>query len=131
MCPLDENRAAEDGTAAVFEFDRLRDICGDDATLEREFLEKLLHTTPDALSQLDSALAAGDPARVRSDAHSLKGSCLTLGAAALGAVCEQIESTARRGDLDPAHELLARARTEFHRLRRLLDGYLARGCRVD
>jgi HPt (histidine-containing phosphotransfer) domain-containing protein len=121
MCPRDDANAA-----TVFEFERLHDICGDDAALEREFLEKLLASTPEALAQLAAALAAGDPPRVRADAHALKGSCLTLGAAALGAVCQEIELAARRDDLDRARALLVRAREEFRRLQSLLGGYLAR-----
>ncbi len=126
MCPVDEHPAGEGAAATVFEFERLHDICGDDAGLEREFLEKLLATTPAALTQLAAALAAADPARVRADAHALKGSCLTLGAAALGAVCQQIELAAHRGDLEAARVLLARAHAEFERLRAVLDDYLAR-----
>ena len=112
--------------SAVFEFERLHEVCDGDHELEQEFLTKLLSSAADVLAQLTASLAAGDGARMQTDAHSLKGVCLTLGANALGAVCEELEQTSRDGDLRPAREMLARAKHDLQALRRVIEPYLGR-----
>ena len=53
--------------------------------------------------------------------HSLKGSAVTIGADAFGAVCAELEALGHERALDDARDTLARARQEFARLRAALE----------
>ena len=118
--------ATDERQSAVFEFERLHEVCDGDHELEQEFLTKLLTSASDVLAQLAASLAAADSGRIHTDAHSLKGVCLTLGANALGATCGELEQATRTGDLRPARELLERAQRNFQALRCVIEPYLRR-----
>ena len=83
--------------------ERFADITGPDpgaaelallARLIRSFLAK----TPPAVDRLGELLRGGDPAEVREQAHSLKGSASNLGAGPLAAIFADVEQLAREGD---------------------------------
>jgi two-component system sensor histidine kinase/response regulator len=106
---------------------RLEELCGSDADFRREVLRDFLELAPQLLARIDASIAAGDPTDVQRASHSLKGSSRTLGAAALGAACEELESLGREGALDAARDALARAREAFAHLRGALHAYLPDG----
>jgi HPt (histidine-containing phosphotransfer) domain-containing protein len=108
----------------VFRHDELRHRCGDDADLEREVLTEFLETAPRALARLEANVARGEGAHLRSESHRLKGTCQTIGAQTLGAVCARLEELGAQGALAEARALLAQATAELDRLRPLVAGYL-------
>ena len=108
-----------------FDFTCLRDGCGGDAEFEREVLGHFLTRAPETLARMDTAVGAGDGAELERASHALKGSCRQLGALPLGDLCEALEVMGRGGVLDQARDALATARTEFARVRAVLDSYLA------
>ena len=114
----------EDTARMVFEFERLHDVCMDDADVERKFVGDLLAIVPQTIARMTASVAAGDAAQVHASAHALKGHCLMLGAKALGLVCGELEHDARDGHLDRGRELLARAELELIRVRTVLETYL-------
>ncbi len=128
LCPSHSWEGAEpipQATAPpVFDFDRLHRSSGDDAKFARELVEILLHTAPQGLARLAAALEAGDAKEMDEAAHTLKGTCLTIGAQALGEVCQELMLLGRAGDLSAAPLLIARAEREFERLRAVLETYL-------
>jgi signal transduction histidine kinase/DNA-binding response OmpR family regulator len=101
-----------DGTAvldpAVLE--SLRDLAGDaQSNLLRDLHALFVRDTPARLQELGEAHAADDADSVAFAAHALKGSAANVGATRLTAVCQQIEDTARAGDLDGVDALIADA----------------------
>ena len=114
-------------TGAVLHLARLHDSCVGDAKTERACLGKLMASAPELLEQIATGLGAGDGPRVRIDAHTLKGSCLILGADALGGVCARLEEAAQEGNLDAARALLADAEHELERLREVVAAHLGDG----
>lgn len=96
--------------------------------LEDEFevlVRTFMEDSETRLETLASALGAGATEEVRSAAHSLKGSCGNLGAAALMNLCKEIEDSARAGELGGLDTCLAAAREEYARVRACLDDALA------
>jgi HPt (histidine-containing phosphotransfer) domain-containing protein len=73
-------------------------ITGGDAAMEREILADFRATNDGDVAALREALARRDLAQVASAAHRVKGACRTVGAGALAAVCERMESAGRRND---------------------------------
>jgi CheY-like chemotaxis protein/HPt (histidine-containing phosphotransfer) domain-containing protein len=78
------------------------------------------------LTGLREAHDAGDADRLESVAHSLKGSAGAVGAMGLSSLASEVVNLARRGQLTPIGEGLARLETEFDRvekaLRQIIDG---------
>jgi HPt (histidine-containing phosphotransfer) domain-containing protein len=63
----------------------------------RELVGTFLAQAPLRLSALRDAWRRGDARALELEAHSFKGSCGSLGAAAMAACCERLESSARQG----------------------------------
>lgn len=104
----------------------LRDVCMNDAELERKFLTELLESGPTVLSDIERSLSANDARGVQAYAHAYKGNCFMLGVLALGAACADLEEQGRIGELGSSAESLARAQRELDRARRVVELYLAR-----
>jgi CheY-like chemotaxis protein len=105
---------------------RLEASTGGDPGFTRDIVSLFLRDGAEALGALESSIAAGAALQVERGAHSLKGSCESVGAGPLAAVCRQLEQIGREGHLDAARDLLAEARREFERVRRVLDRHLAK-----
>jgi len=90
---------------------RLEEMLGPEAAHDPELLGQLSDTlqasAPDLLASLKQGVGAGDVAVVHQQAHGLKGAAASLGATALAELCEQIETQARSGALEPSAASLA------------------------
>ncbi|MCX7801038.1 MAG: PAS domain S-box protein [Fimbriimonadales bacterium] len=82
----------------------LAETCGDDPEFQREVLETFLQNLVPSLAALRQAVAAGDHEAVQKLAHSLKGGCATVGAAASATLLKRLELAARAGQ--PTEDLL-------------------------
>ncbi len=86
---------------------------------EPEELAKLVDifiaTAPDSIRQMRESLEARNAPGLSMAAHTLKGSCASLGATTLREVCAVLEQNARAGQLEGAAELIAGAGEELHR----------------
>ena len=71
-----------------------------------------LGESPKLIQRLRRAAGAYDAAELARAAHSLKSSSANVGAAALSRYCENMESSARRGDVDAARALLSQIEYE-------------------
>ena len=69
-----------------------------DPNVQRRLLEKFLGTSTDLVQTLEGALSASDLDQVAAAAHKLKSSARTVGALALGGLCEQLEIAGRAKD---------------------------------
>jgi CheY-like chemotaxis protein/HPt (histidine-containing phosphotransfer) domain-containing protein len=73
-----------------------------DPTLPRSarVIELFLNAVPELIDTLDEAIANKDAPRVKTLAHKLKGSCLSLGAEQMAAACYKVERAATEGRID-------------------------------
>ncbi len=90
---------------------RLEEMLGPEAAHDPELLGQLSDTlrasAPDLLASLKQGVGAGDVTVVHQQAHGLKGAAASLGATALAELCEQLETQARSGALQPSAASLA------------------------
>ncbi len=76
----------------------LEKSCGGDPRIIREVLALMLRDIPGRLDRLDGLLRAGDFPRVAWEAHGLKGTFLTVGAAESARACQELIAHSGRAD---------------------------------
>jgi HPt (histidine-containing phosphotransfer) domain-containing protein len=84
--------------------------------LSRLFVDRV----PEALAEIDAAVAVSDARRVGQKAHKLKGGCLAVGAEVMASLAETLQFEAERGDLDHALERSQALRSGYERVAELL-----------
>jgi HPt (histidine-containing phosphotransfer) domain-containing protein len=72
------------------------------------------------MQKLQQAVAANDAAEIARAAHSLKSSSANVGAKALSAYYEELETSARRSDTAQARKSLAKIEAEHGRVQTAL-----------
>jgi PAS domain S-box-containing protein len=96
---------------------RLRESSGDDPVFMRELLDEYMMSLEERVSELAGSACAGDAAKLRFQAHGLKGTSRTMGAAALGELFHQIEQCAAAGDPAAAQPAIEQLTPEVAKLR--------------
>jgi signal transduction histidine kinase/DNA-binding response OmpR family regulator len=86
----------------VLDSGRLQESCGEDDETIREVIADFLEVTPRGIARLADAVRNADTPQMQFEVHTLKGSCQTIGAMALGQLCEEIEHELRQGELSAA-----------------------------
>ena len=104
---------------------RLRESCGDDEETIQEVVADFLEVTPLGIQRLTAAISEGNERRIHYEAHTLKGSCRTIGAESLGALCEEIEQGTCQKDLALAAAYQAGVAREWERLYACLSKYVS------
>jgi PAS domain S-box-containing protein len=112
--------------AAVFRLELLRSFCDGDESFERHLLNDFRGALPTMLAEVRAAVRDGDAAQLEFTAHSLKGSCRTMGAEALAFAVAELERLGAAGELADADEPLQRCETELVRLDAALEAHLGR-----
>jgi HPt (histidine-containing phosphotransfer) domain-containing protein len=97
---------------------------GDNDEFLREISGIFLDDTPQRIAELDQSLVAGDVATFIRAAHSIKGSSSNLGATALRAVAEDLETRSRAEGLRDVRDLVAKVKEEFARAQAALEALL-------
>jgi CheY-like chemotaxis protein len=108
---------------AAFSEKVLRGIIDDEPAELARIVALFNNTAPASITKMREALAAKNAPQLAMAAHTLKGSCGSLGATTLREVCAVLERNARDGQLEGADELIATAETELQRLSEALIAY--------
>lgn len=85
---------------SVFEVSRLEETCGGKTSLMLRVIDRYIATSIDSVSEIERAAEDKDAVRLAAAAHALKGSSLTIGSPAVGAICQEIEHAAREGRIE-------------------------------
>jgi signal transduction histidine kinase/DNA-binding response OmpR family regulator len=93
--------------------DRLMETTGGDPEFVAVLLETFADEAPAILEELRGGLASGDSDAVRRAAHTLKSNGATFGATKLLALCAELESRARAGDLADGQQILRRVEASY------------------
>jgi HPt (histidine-containing phosphotransfer) domain-containing protein len=83
----------------------LVELVGDDPGMLRELLEEFLRNAEKQTAEIAAAAAAHDTTTVTGVAHTLKSAARSVGALALGELCQSLETAGNTGAL-PAWEAL-------------------------
>jgi two-component system, sensor histidine kinase and response regulator len=87
------------------------------AAVVNDLIEAFLTGAEARIAAMRSAIEHGDRNALASAAHNLTGSSGSYGASQLSAVAKQLETMARRANLEAASELLAQLEAEFERVK--------------
>jgi signal transduction histidine kinase/DNA-binding NarL/FixJ family response regulator/HPt (histidine-containing phosphotransfer) domain-containing protein len=103
---------------------------GGDPKLLRRVIKIFLKDRPKKISNLRRALARRDAPAVAAAAHAIKGPIALFAASSAKAIAEQLQETARQGQLADAPKLLRDLEEEIANLERKLRGYTAQASRA-
>jgi signal transduction histidine kinase/DNA-binding NarL/FixJ family response regulator/HPt (histidine-containing phosphotransfer) domain-containing protein len=92
---------------AVWNKTALHQLVGDNLGLHQRLLAKFLVNAYAQVTDIGAAAQTPDIGRVADIAHTLKSAARTVGALALGELCQQIETTGRTGDAPTSLALVA------------------------
>ncbi|MDL0430074.1 Hpt domain-containing protein [Marinobacter sp. TBZ242] len=99
----------------------LRDVMEDEFDI---LIKTFLMDSSDRIAHLRSALEHEDADRFSKSAHSLKGSCINIGAPRLGELCFDAEKAGRESRLQEAAELVDAIESEFRKVEAGLKEFL-------
>ena len=91
-------------------------MVGGDTAFLAEMIDTYLADSPQLLTDLGQAVAAGDAELLRRAAHSLKSNSENFGAHALAAIARALEELGKRGELAGAAALVAKGTAEYERV---------------
>jgi PAS domain S-box-containing protein len=97
--------------------------CGDEE-FAREMAATFLESARLSLVAFADAIEAGDPALLASEAHALKGACLSVGAADLADACRRLEDAGLRADLASARAASGPLRDGWGRVRLAFESFV-------
>ena len=98
------------------------DMVDSDKALAADILNEHLERTPSIVRSLDSALESKDFNQIAHQAHTLKGSLLTLGFLDAGNCARELETHAKVGQIKACGELVS----ELHRQLKSVEGTITK-----
>ncbi len=109
-------------TAGMDELTAMRDMFGEDFA---ELAVLYLTDSPRRIAALQMAAASKDAAQAARVAHSLSGSCASIGAISLASLCQALEIACKAGNLDRIDSKLQAIGIEYARIDAKLHSMLA------
>ena len=110
--------------------DRLLETAGDDPEFVTVLLESFNNSAPAVLQELRDGMSSRDSNVVRRAAHTLKSNAATFGATDLCALCAELETHARVGELPDGQEVVERIESAYLTVRAALETWRATLARV-
>lgn len=95
------------------ELDAVRDMFGADFA---ELAALYMNDSPPRIARLQAAGTEGDSATVAKVAHAFSGSCASIGASGLAALCKELEREAKAGKLDQFARRMSAIELEYGRI---------------
>lgn len=110
-------------TTELIDMDELKEIMDDDIELIKECFEDFKHDATEWLASIKQAMIANDAHRLEKAAHKLKGSLKYLAAEKVADIAFQLESMAKRGDLEGAREVYDTLQHKCEDLKTFMDSF--------
>ena len=101
------------GRFYVWNSGTLTDLVGNNPAMHQRLLTKFLTNAQTQVSAMVQALHVADAAPLGGIAHTLKSAARSVGALALGELCQQLENAGRAGDLATCTALMAELPSTF------------------
>jgi PAS domain S-box-containing protein len=121
--PPEGPAACPNDAAGIIDLQAALGSVGGDKALLRELIDLFLESSPGLLDELRAAAAAGDAARLKRAAHTLKGSVGYFSAPAAVVAAQRLERMGRDGDLTGADEACGQLEAEIDKLRPVLTRF--------
>jgi len=106
--------------------DMVRDAFDGNVHSLRDYFSSLIKTAGQQASSMRDAVDNGDAASLKLNAHTLRGSSLTVGMRNIGLLCARLEAMSSERKLDGSEKILRRLELEIKSAGSFLDKYLAR-----
>ena len=103
----------------------LTELVGENPAMHKRLLEKFLRSAQQQVTDLLSACAVNDAPTVQAVAHPLKSAARTVGALALGELCQALESAGQAGDTAACQQLAVGLAPALHAVSVKINGHLA------
>ena len=103
----------------------LSDLVGDDVDVIKEFLQEFQLSAVRNQQEIVQAFVSQNDGAIAAAAHQLKSAARSVGALALGALCEELETAAARHDKTSLQPLRDRLLDEMRRVDAYLDSVLS------
>jgi CheY-like chemotaxis protein len=100
-------------TFDIWNRNTLCELVGDNTAMHQRLLEKFLPNASKQVSSIEAAVQDGDVSKAADVAHALKSAARSVGALALGELCQQIETSGRGGDAARCTALVAALAAAF------------------
>ena len=113
--------------AKVLDLSVLKNAIGNDPAVMLEFLQDFQNSASKIALELTRACEHHESQLAGQQAHKLMSSARAIGAAALGALCAEIETTGKAGNLEMLTALLPLFEQEFDKVFATIDALLAKG----
>jgi HPt (histidine-containing phosphotransfer) domain-containing protein len=111
---------------ATWDATTLQRMVGDNPALQRRLLEKFLLNAQVQVTTIGAAAAVGKCAAVADTTHTLKSAARTVGALALGELCQALEHAGRADDGPGCCSLAHDLPLAFAAVSKAIEQYLAR-----
>ena len=117
--------AAPGATLAVWDAGTLKALVGDNTALHRRLMSKFLVNARQQVAQAQSANAAQDLEQLAGVVHTLKSAARSVGALALGELCQGLETAARDADAAACDAMLTGLEPAFAVAAHAIEQHLA------
>ena len=118
------NDGGSANTLAIWDSTTLTDLVGDNPAMHQRLLGKFLLNAQEQVTAMAVATAAGDATGAAGIAHTLKSAARSVGALALGELCQAMETAGRAGDAQACSALAAGLAGEFAATKAEINGHL-------
>jgi CheY-like chemotaxis protein/HPt (histidine-containing phosphotransfer) domain-containing protein len=124
--PVAESQPAQAVVAqlAVWSPSTLRELLGDNPAMSRRLLEKFLANAEQQVAAVATAIAASEFRQVATLAHTLKSAARSVGALALGELCQQMETSGNGDEALACMTLSQELPTAFARVKKAIQVHL-------
>lgn len=110
---------------AVFDREAVLDLVDGERELLEDLADMFREDLPRNVERVENAISVGDTRIIHDVAHQLKSSVGNLGGRAAQNAVQQLEQTARDGQLENSRELFSECRLELDRFCQALDAFLS------
>ena len=109
----------------IWDANALNELVGDNPEMHQRLLAKFLQNTKAQITVIQDAAQAGNLQSLADETHALKSAARTVGAFALGVLCQNIETAATDRDTAVSIALTADMSHAFNQVQALIDAHLA------
>ena len=122
--PAPVGDSAQDATLPVWNPATLTELMGDNPAMHKRLLDKFLTNAEQQVAEITAAALARDTATLAGLAHTLKSAARSVGALALGELCQNLETAGRAGDANQCRALAAGLQAAFAAAAAEISGHL-------
>jgi CheY-like chemotaxis protein/HPt (histidine-containing phosphotransfer) domain-containing protein len=116
--------AADHGTLPVWNLATLTELLGDNPAMHQRLLGKFLINAQKQVDQIMLAASTQDTKTMADVAHALKSAARSVGALALGELCQHLEAAGRAGEAAKCNAMVAGLACEFAAATAQINGHL-------